>query len=278
MATVTSVGAIGDMVAMLPTLRLAGGRHQVYLRGNYIVRSIPFIRSFFQSQSCVASLREGKPFIVDWRSEGFRGHHHIKTTPLAECHARHAMAVGFIDRLPELSQPWVECDPNPEYSSTVIINRTPRYNNPLFPWREVVEHIGGRAVFVGKQSEHRSFVQRFGFVRRHDFPTLLEVCRAIRGAALFIGNQSSCAALAEGMKVPRIVECDLVVPDCVYPPSEAAQYVFDGSLRLPEVAGRGSVDFLPHPKSAKSPMERVRKSLAHSGHQVFPRRAGRHMA
>jgi ADP-heptose:LPS heptosyltransferase len=37
-------------------------------------------------------------------------------------------------------------------------------------------------------------------------PTLLDVARVIAGCKLFVGNQSSPRAIAEGLKIPVVVE------------------------------------------------------------------------
>ena len=267
MGSVTTVGRIGDIVAMLPTLRSAGGKHDIFAHGSYMHLRINFIRTFLMRQSSVSSLRYGDKVKPDWRSENFRLEHHIKHTPLPACHAQHALHSRFIELLPDLSEPWVEAVEDNGFEKTVLIQRTARYNNPYFPWKSVVRHYGTRIALFGNDEEYEAFTKSYGTVRRVRFPDMLSLANAIKGCALFMGNQSFCSVLAEGLKVRRILECCLVVPDCVYVPSDLSQYVFDGSLMLPDVDGSGEMQVeakacLPLTEALKPIM-----ALRHSGHQ-----------
>lgn len=102
--------------------------------------------------------------------------------------------------------PWLAAEPNPV--AEVIFSRSHRYRNPRFPWKEVCRRFGGQARFVGTPAEHADFEALVGPIHIVPTPTLLDVAQAIAGCKLFVGNQSCPRAIAEGLKVPVVVEQD----------------------------------------------------------------------
>ena len=107
--------------------------------------------------------------------------------------------------IPNVTQPWLTAEPNP--IAPVIINRTFRYNAAAgFPWKRIVDAVGKHAVFVGLPDEYTRFCNEFGHVPLYAASNLLEVAEVIAGAKLFIGNQSACRNIAEGLKAPVFVE------------------------------------------------------------------------
>jgi hypothetical protein len=103
------------------------------------------------------------------------------------------------------TEPWL-CVPRTKEVAAVVIHRSPRYRVDAFPWRRVVGRYGKEAVFVGEDAEHRDFTERYGSVPYFKTRTYLELAEVIAGAVLFVGNQSSPAAVAEGLKANKILE------------------------------------------------------------------------
>jgi Macrocin-O-methyltransferase (TylF) len=103
------------------------------------------------------------------------------------------------------AEPWLSV-PEKKEVAAVVIHRSPRYRVDAFPWRSVVEQYGREAVFVGEETEHRDFTERYGHVSYYRTRTYLELAEVIAGAVLFAGNQSSPAAVAEGLKANKILE------------------------------------------------------------------------
>lgn len=237
---VSSVGDLGDCTVSLATLNHRGGLYDYYLRDNGatkgIVSRISMIRPLIEAQPYINTVKIWKRESIAWASEGFRPSWHDKRRNLATCHAQHALDTHFIDTLPDMSKPWLTVEPNKKFNDFIIINRSPRYNNPHFPWRQIVEHYGKLLCFIGLPQEHADFEHNFGKVRYIITNDMLEVAQVIAGSELFIGNQSSCMTIAEGLKHPRILEGSLLIPDCIYPKAHNAQYVFDGTVTLPATA------------------------------------------
>jgi hypothetical protein len=244
-ATCSSAGDLGDIAVSLATLKHSGFKTHYYLRDTGgtkgIVGRAHLIIPLLESQPYIASAKVWKDEPIEWASEGFRGGWVNATNSLAGCHAQHALDTGFLSSLPDVSKPWLTAQADTSYNSRVIINRSERYTNPFFPWAKIVSYYGSRLVFFGTPNEHRIFCEAFGDVEYKPTKDFLEVAQAIAGSRLFIGNQSSCMTIAEGLKHPRILEGSLRVPDCVYPKATNAQYVFDGSMTLPDIDGSGEL-------------------------------------
>ena len=243
---VTTAGDIGDVVVALASIHHGGHKATLLLRDaggtKGITDKIGFIKPFLMVQPYIEDVRLFNGEAVNWPAEGFRGGWVRDDYTLAMNHAEHALHCGIISTLPDLSQRWLfNIEPNKAFAGKVIINRSPRYNNPHFPWRKIVEFYGVRILFIGLKHEHEAFCNAYGHVAYQPVNDLLEVAQIIAGSFLFIGNQSSCMTIAEGMKHPRILEGSLSIPDCVYPGATNAQYVFDGGVELPTVDGQASL-------------------------------------
>lgn len=240
----SSAGDLGDVVVALASIHHGGHKATLLLRDSGgtkgITNKIDFLKPLLMAQPYIEDVRIFDGEKIDWAAEGFRGGWVKNDQSLAMNHAEHAKHSGIISSLPDLSQRWLfDIEPDKRFASKVVINRSPRYNNPYFPWRKVVELYGERLLFIGLKHEYEAFCNSFGHVDYHPVSSLLEAAQIIAGSALFIGNQSVCMTIAEGVKHSRIQEGSLHIADCVYPGSDNAQYVFDGCVNLPDVGGSG---------------------------------------
>lgn len=99
---------------------------------------------------------------------------------------------------------WLEVKPNKV--AEVIVNRSTRYHNRAFHWGRIVKEYRGDIAFVGLPDEHKAFCAQYGPVPRIPTNDLLEAAQVIAGAKLFVGNQSCCYSIAEGLKKPAVLE------------------------------------------------------------------------
>ena len=90
------------------------------------------------------------------------------------------------------------------------------YQNPEFPWHEVWKKYKDYAVFIGAPLEHEVFCKVNGEVPYYPTPDLYQAARVIAGCSLFVGNQSCCHAIAEGMKKNIILEVWKDGPNCLH--------------------------------------------------------------
>ena len=106
----------------------------------------------------------------------------------------------------------------------IIINRTARWRNDMMHYYHLREYRD-QLIFAGLPEEHAQFCKEWDLdiphLKVNDF---LELAVAIKTCKLFIGNQSLCFALAEAMKVPRILEICPYAPNVI--PSGPGGYYF----------------------------------------------------
>lgn len=153
-------------------------------------------------------------------------------------------------------EPWLfHVEHSKDSKDKVVVARSPRYHNHLFPWQKIVDHYGPeRILFMGPDEEYKSFCLAFGHVPNANTKDLLEVAKLIQGSEVFIGNQSSPLSVAEGLKHPRIAEICLGVCDVIFK-DDKAQWVAHGSVVLPDVAGSGELVIESQLKAVKLPHE-----------------------
>lgn len=237
---ITTAGDLGDAICCLPAIISRGEVVNFLLRDNGqtkgIVGRMHLIKDLLESQPLIAECREWREGEqVDWPSEEFRRMGmHGNGDSLAGVHSACARRFNYITNEPDYSKPWLVVEPDNRWNGRVVINRTDRYANPYFPWGKIMQHYGPKIAFIGTPHEHDMFQRSFGLVEFVPTANLLIAAKMIAGSALYIGNQSSCMVIAEGLKHPRIQESCLWLPDCIYP-GPNAQYVGDGGCTLPAV-------------------------------------------
>jgi hypothetical protein len=93
----------------------------------------------------------------------------------------------------------------------IVVGRTSRYRAQILCY----DFLMGRddLIFLGTLSEYNDFAQWIPQALYHPVEDFLEAARLIAGARMFVGNQSFFYALAEAIKVPRLLEC------CPYTPN-----------------------------------------------------------
>jgi hypothetical protein len=116
--------------------------------------------------------------------------------------------------------------PKYDVSEAIIVNRTTRYRNPHIHYGVLNKYVskGHKIYFAGtldEFSEFSGFVHSAEYLKVDDF---LELAFYISQCKLFIGNQSFCFALAEAMKVPRVLEVCSFAPNVIPIGKEAYQY------------------------------------------------------
>jgi hypothetical protein len=150
---------------------------------------------------------------------------------LAELHAR------WVKANVDFAKPWLKVTPSEKTKGKIVVSRTPRYRNRFFPWKSLVEQYYKDMMFVGIEAEWRAFcIQTGKYVEYLRTDDLQGVAEAIAGSELFIGNQSSPNAIAEGLRHNMIQETFLATPDCLFPRPNCIN-CFDGNI-VTEILGR----------------------------------------
>lgn len=203
-------GDIGDLLAALPHIKHHGAGNLVLFpaewTGNRMTRErVASLKPFLLQQPYIRAV-EWSSHPVGLNIDGWRKHYN-KALNLSDMMADY-LEVPRADR----DQPWLTVDEvRPE--ARVVFARSPRYNNRKVDWKALYDEYRDEAVFLGTKAEHNAFEQQVGPV--HYIPTAnyLELARIVAGAELVCVNQTSIRWLAEGFKLPVIVEVDPSVPN-----------------------------------------------------------------
>ncbi len=140
----------------------------------------------------------------------------------------------FAEMRPEYWKPWISINPIDKQlwlKDMIIINRTSRYHGQWIHYFHLKKYAEeGRLIFTGTKDEQDEFIKEWGFqVPYLKAGNFYELACCIASCKLFIGNQSMCFAIAEAMKVPRLLEvCDFA-PN-VHPCGDGGHY-----FRVPEL-------------------------------------------
>lgn len=221
MAAFKHSGNLGDIIAALPVIQTLGGG-ELYIstkpinnwsggRSSITERYIEQIRPLLETQNYITSVKVWNEENYDYDLDSWRlGKFDVRTTNLAE------MQLKLFDLLFDLSKPWLNIDsvdmfssldslPHVEYKKEIIISRTLRYQNELFPWDDILTLFPIRNIlFVGMEDEYAAF--KHNEIEFHKARDILELTSIIKGCKLFIGNQSLSWWLAEALKVDRWLE------------------------------------------------------------------------
>jgi len=219
-------GDLGDIIYALPTIRAMGGGTIVLGPCKNVAPFITRERMTRQRAGLIIPLLESQDYIdsavftegpsgIDVDLNHFRELIHggnfarHKHTPLAHLHL-----LRFDIPLSECDKSWL--DVSPKHVARCVFARSERYHRPGFSYAEFVKAYAGDSVFIGSEREHLEFCSEFGDVPYYRTPTLLQAAEVIAGSDLFVGNQSSPFALAEGMKHDAVLEVFDGAANCSY--------------------------------------------------------------
>lgn len=119
----------------------------------------------------------------------------------------------------DLSRPWLEVPQTIKYAmpthNKVMINFTQRYRNYLTNYY-FLKNYQDSIVFVGLRKERDLFCSMFDLeIELLEVDNFYELAQYMYNSKFFLGNQSFCFQLAEGLKVPRILETSPALPNVI---------------------------------------------------------------
>lgn len=200
-------GDYGDIIYSLASVKSAGGgvmfispntAHQTRQRVSFELSKniIPLINQQSYIWRCQFT---GDPVKPDYDLNKFRDDYK-RGESLVDAHFK------VTGQMPDYS-PWLSVDyPIEVPGRHIVVSRSQRYHNTLFPWKQLVDEHGKQMIFVGTEAEHEDFIREFGSIPKASTPTLLDVARLIFGCWTFIGNQSAPMAIAIGLGIDRIIQ------------------------------------------------------------------------
>jgi hypothetical protein len=105
---------------------------------------------------------------------------------------------------PQLWKNWLTVEPDKTYANTIILARSERYRNTSINYAFLQKY--NEVVFIGVASEYEDMRQSIPNLKWVQVDDFLKLAQIIAGCKFFIGNQSFPFSIAEGLKVPRILE------------------------------------------------------------------------
>jgi len=114
---------------------------------------------------------------------------------------------------PDIRTPWLEVPAQRKHGRPVFA-RSARYRNSAWDafWCEL-KRASPDAIFVGTAEEFTDFGHGEHFLAGN----ALELAEVIAGASVFVGNQSLPYAIAEGLKIGRVLEAYPPLLNCTFP-------------------------------------------------------------
>lgn len=223
-ATFLHSGGLGDIVYALPTIQALGGGHL------YIKTGVPnpypdtwghmgdgvkvteemaeALRPLLEGQAGITGCSIYRGQEITYNLDHFRYRRGLSRGHIAQ---HHLDAFGVTA---DLTQPWLQVVADESYRDTVIINRTSRYHAEGITGRSYQFCNGQHYLFIGNESEYKAlkrYVPSLAYEPTRDFRRVAEM---VAGSKLFIGNQSCCYAIAEGLKIDRVLEVCGRIPNC----------------------------------------------------------------
>ena len=86
----------------------------------------------------------------------------------------------------------------------IVIHRSPRYRNPYINYKFL--NNTKNLLCIGLEDEYKNLKKEIDNLEFHDCKDFLEMAEIIKASKFYIGNMSFQYTLAEGLKVPRILE------------------------------------------------------------------------
>ena len=115
---------------------------------------------------------------------------------------------------PDLSKSYIETDDNQTKKNKVIIMRSLRRKNYLINYKFLNNYKD--IIFLGLENEFSDLKKDIPNLQFYNCKNFLEMAEIIKNSKIFIGNLSFGYTLAEGLKVPRLLESNPEFP-LVYP-------------------------------------------------------------
>ncbi|NIJ54359.1 hypothetical protein [Dyadobacter arcticus] len=114
---------------------------------------------------------------------------------------------------PVLWKSWLNVEPDKSYSDTIVMARSERYRNYTINYKFLNDYQN--IVFIGVESEFIDIKKTIPHIQWVQVDDFMQMAQIIAGAKFFIGNQSFPYSIAEGLKVPRILETSFEVINVV---------------------------------------------------------------
>jgi hypothetical protein len=233
--TFLHTGHIGDIIAFLPIYFGMNGDRLIVCDDPGMDPMSGFkynsLKPLLESQNINVSFNDVS--IVDFDMTHWRNCYENNIS-LMDSQARF---IGFVPRRNghvKITQPWINVSKDNNILGKVVFNRSHRYRNPNFPWKEIYKKYKTTAVFIGTEEEHEDFCNVIGEIDHYPTKDCLKVAEAINACSLFVGNQSSSCWIAMALMKPLIQEVCPSIPNSIIK-YKGAIFGFDNKITIPNI-------------------------------------------
>lgn len=215
-------GDIGDLIYSLPVIK-SKGESNLFLQLNglgsrkydgtrtgFDQNLINFITPLLLNQPYLKTVETYKKQLIDINLDLFR--RNVRRRNVRRSNENISQFVCRVFNVPFINESWLTVEPTK--IAKVVVNRTTRYNNHQAI--SVIKNLIKEAVFVGLPNEYKHFCKTVCEIPYYEVRDLWKLACVIKGAEVFIGNQSCCMAMAIGMGQNVIQEVYEHTPDCIF--------------------------------------------------------------
>tara|TARA_B110000971_G_scaffold217722_1_gene255155 strand:- start:1235 stop:2158 length:924 start_codon:yes stop_codon:yes gene_type:complete len=110
----------------------------------------------------------------------------------------------------DLNQQFLEVDEHKSLKKKIIILRSLRHQNHFINYRFLAKY--NDVFFIGIDYEYNDLKKTLPNLKFYECLNFLDMAQVIKSSRLFIGNSSLGFAIAEGLKVPRLLEASPLNP------------------------------------------------------------------
>lgn len=110
----------------------------------------------------------------------------------------------------DLSKKFLEVDEHSNLKNKITILRSLRYQNPFISYNFLEKY--GDIYYIGTYEEYKSLKKDLKNLEFYECKDFLEMASIIRSSRVLIGNSSLGIDIAEGLKVPRLLEASPYFP------------------------------------------------------------------
>lgn len=244
----THAGDIGDLIYSLPTVKALGGgvfyicpehRSPMGPHTHADLKYFENLRGLLEQQSYIKEVRYSDTWPKDVNVDLNRFRQYWRTwnrpeawMPIYQLHLQ-SQGVKYDVRIP-----WLKVsNPVTIPGKSIVINRTERYNNDKANLWGLVRKHHEQMVFIGTPEEYQRFVLWCHPIPRipyHPTPTMLDVARVIAGSKVFVGGQSSPAAIAQGLGHRLVMEKVAGICQHAVVKRPGAMYFDKGQMLIPD--------------------------------------------
>lgn len=141
----------------------------------------------------------------------------FRDLPLDFSFLSHRWYFHIVGLQPDLNSPYLEVEDHPTIKDKVVIVRSFRARNFFVDYSFLSKY--DNLLFIGMPDEYEDLKQHVPNMEFYDVKDFYEMAQIIKSSRFFLGNQSFAYAVADGLKVPRLLEANPPFP-VVYPLGE----------------------------------------------------------